>query len=260
MATARIIQTLIGAALFLAVVACGAPADSGQPAAPTSEPPIALAATSTPIPAAPTATPVPTSTPAPTATATPIPDTPTPAPTAAPTSTATSVPDTPTPAPVAAPTVTPEPFPTASAPTYLIGDYTQLEWIVAPTISADGRLRLKVRVLDDELTLYPDGADDGNGLDVNITGPKKEDGSTRDLFGEILPPAGPGWSWKEDPTSFIADIYDFDFGERVLTVDVEIPARLAAEPGIHVALWTNPPKGERAIFVNRAPIAVEGGN
>ena len=147
-----------------------------------------------------------------------------------------------------------------SATTYSIGDYTPLEWIVPPTIGADGRLRLKVRVLDDELTLYPDGADDGNGLDVNITGPKKEDGSARDLLGEVLPPAGPDWSWKEAPTSFVADIYDFDFGERVLTVEAEIPARLAAEPGIHVALWTNPPKGERAIFVNRAPIAVEGSN
>ena len=245
MATARIIQTLIGAALFLAVAACGGPADSGQPAAPTSEPPIALAATSTPIPDAPTATRVPTSTPAPTATATPVPNTPTPAPAA------TSTPS---------PTATPEPLPTASATTYLIGDYTQLEWIVAPTIGADGRLRLKVRVLDDELTLYPDGADDGNGLDVNITGPKKEDGSSRDLLGEVLPPAGPGWSWKEDPTSFVADIYDFDFGERVLTVEVEVSARLAAEPGIHVALWTNPPKGDKPIFVNRAPIAVEGAN
>ena len=136
---------------------------------------------------------------------------------------------------------------------------TPLDWIVSPTIGTDGRLRLKVRVLDDELTLYPDGHVDGNGLDVNIEGPKKIEGPP-DLLGSVLPPAGPDWSWKEDPTSFIADIYDFDFGERVLTVEVEIPARLAAEPGIRVALWTNPPKGERAIFLNRAPISVEDSN
>lgn len=117
---------------------------------------------------------------------------------------------------------------------------------------------LKVRVLDDDLVLYPDGHIDGNGLDVNITGPKKEDGSPRDLLGEVLPPARPGYSWGSlDSTEFVADVFDFDFDERILTVDVEIPARLAAQPGIHVALWTNPPKGERAIFVNRAPVAVE---
>ena len=80
------------------------------------------------------------------------------------------------------------------------------------------------------------------------------------MFGGVLPPAGPGWSWKEDLTAFVADIYDFDFDERVLAVEVEIPDRLAAEPGIHVALWTNPPEGERPIFVNQAPIAVEDPN
>ena len=126
-----------------------------------------------------------------------------------------------------------------------------MEWIVSPTIGADGRLRLKVRALDDELTLYPDGHVDGNGL--------KEE-SPPDLFGSVIPPAGPGWSWEEDLTAFVADIYDFNFDERVLAVEVEIPDRLAAEPGIHVALWTNPPEGERPIFVNQAPIAVEDPN
>lgn len=252
MTTSRIRYTLIGATLIL-TVACGGSETVSQPPTSTPVPVVALAPTAT-------ATPLPdTPTPPPTATATPVPDTPTPTPTA----TATPIPDTPTPTPVPtatpSPTATPEPLPTVSATVYPADDYTALEWIVPPTIGEDGRLRLKVRVLDDELTLYPDGADDGNGLDVNITGPRKEDGPP-DLLGEILPPAGPGWSWKENPTSFVADIYDFDFDERVLTVEVEIPDRLAAEPGIRVALWTNPPKGEKPIFVNRAPIAVEDSN
>ena len=118
---------------------------------------------------------------------------------------------------------------------------------------------MKVQALDDELTLYPDGSYDGNGLDVNITGPEKDDGPS-DLFGGVLPPAEPGWSWKEDPTAFVADICDFDFDERILTVEVEIPARLPADPGIHAALWTNPTEGKRPIFVNQATIAVEDPN
>ena len=262
-ASSRVRRTLIGATLFLAI-ACGSPAGGELP----TEPAAALAATSTPLLDTPTAAPVATSTPTPTATAAPAPDTPTPAPvptaTPSPTATAAPVPDTPTPAPVPtstpSPTETPEPLPTVDdATTYSTGDYIPLGWIVSPTIGADGRLRLKVRVLDDDLSLYPDGADDGNGLDVNITGPKKEDGPP-DLLGEILPPAGPGWSWKEAPTSFVADIYDFDFDERILTVEVEIPNRLAAELGIRVALWTNPPKGERPTFVNRADIVMEDSN
>ena len=95
---------------------------------------------------------------------------------------------------------------------------------------------MKVRVLDDELALYPDGANDGNGLGVTINGPRNEEGVTPPLFGLVLPPAGSDWSWKEDPTSFVADIYDFDFKEKVLTLEVEIPERLAAEPGIRVVL------------------------
>ena len=74
-----------------------------------------------------------------------------------------------------------------------------MDWIVPPTIGADGHFRLKVRVLDYNLVLYPDGHSNGNGLDVNITVPKKEEGSPRDLFGVILPPAGPGWSWGRSP-------------------------------------------------------------
>ena len=250
MTNSRVLQTLIGAALILSV-ACGGSETVSQPPTSTPVPAVALAPTST-------ATPIPdTPTPPPTATATPVPDTPTPSPTV----TATPIPDTPTPTPVptATPTATAEPFPTASASTYLIGDITPLEWIVPPTIGEDGRLRLKVRVLNDELTLYPDGAADGNGLDVNITGPEKEEGPS-DFFGGVLPPAGPGWSWKEDSAAFVADIYDFDFDERILTVEAEIPVRLAGEPDIHVALWTNPPEDERPIFLNRAPITVETPN
>ena len=58
---------------------------------------------------------------------------------------------------------------------------------------------------------------------------------------------------------FVADIFDFDFDERVLAVEVEIPSRLAAEPGIYAALWTNPPsgEGEKAVFLNRELIPVE---
>ena len=239
MATARIIQTLIGAALFLAV-ACGAPADSGQPAAPTSEPPIALAATSTPVPDAPTATPVPASTPAPTATATPVPNTPTPAPTATATPT---------------PTATPEPLPTlVGGSIHSTNNPISVDWIVPPTMSSDGLLNLKVRVLDDSLRLYPDGSSDGNGLDVTISGPAPIKGAARTLLAEILPPPRPGYFWSLDPGEFVADVFEFDFETRTLTLEVQTTPRLASEEEISVNLFTNPPRGESSTWINRERI------
>ena len=143
------------------------------PTIPTTEPAAALAPTFAPVPDAPTAPPAPTATPTPTATA-PLPDTPTPSPTAAA-------------API--PANTPEPLPT------LVGDSIHsadnpisVEWIVPPAMSSDGFLNLKVRVLDDSLTLYPDGASDGNGLDVTISGPAPIRGATRALLGKFCRP------------------------------------------------------------------------
>ena len=184
---------------------------------------------------------------------------------------AAATPPTPTPARAdddsssarAAPTS--ERLPTITgAPTYETGDEIRVEWIVPPTISRDGRLRLKVRVLDDSLTLYPDGASDGNGLDVNIVGPAGPSGGgrlslslPRALYGAILPPAGPGYNWGSlDETEFVADVFAFDFRTRTLTLEVLTNPRLASAEEIYASLWTNPPRGETPTWVNRERIEV----
>lgn len=142
----------------------------------------------------------------------------------------------------------------AGATTYLTGDETRVEWIVPPTMDSDGRLRLKVRVMDDSLTLHPDGASDGNGLDVNITGPRRASRPPV-MYGEILPPAGEGYNWGDlDETAFVADLYDFDFETRTLTMEVLTNPRLASAREIYASLWTNPPRGEDPTWVNRARI------
>lgn len=140
------------------------------------------------------------------------------------------------------------------ATTYLTGDETRVEWIVSPTMDSDGRLRLKVRVLDDSLTLYPDGVSDGNGLDVNITGPRRASRSPA-MYGSILPPARPGYNWGDlDETAFVADVFDFDFATRTLTLEVLTNPRLASAREIYASLWTNPPRGETPTWVNRERI------
>lgn len=211
MATSLICRTLIGATLLLAI-ACGSPAGNEQTAVPTSEPSIALAATSTP-----------------TATATPI------------------------------PTDTPEPLPT------LVGDSIHsmqnpisVEWIVSPTMSSDGLLNLKVRVLDDSLTLYPNGASDGNGLDVTISGPAPSIRfASHPLLGKNLPPPGPGHFWDLGAGEFVDDVFDFNFETRTLTLEVQTTPRLASEASeeeIFVSLFTNPPRDESAMWINHKRI------
>ena len=163
------------------------------------------------------------------------------------------------------PTSVPRPSPSSALPTpairggiYEARDETRVEWIVPPTISRDGRLRLKVRVLDDSLTLYPDGASDGNGLDVNIVGPSQSGPLPRDTYGEILPPARPGYNWGSlDETEFVADVFDFDFRTRTLTLEVQTSPRLASAQEIYASLWTNPPRGETPTWVNRERIMPE---
>lgn len=143
---------------------------------------------------------------------------------------------------------------TTGGKVYQTDDEIRVEWIVPPTISRDGRLRLKVRVLDDSLTLYPNGASDGNGLDVNIVGPSSGGRFPlpRAMYGEILPPAGPGYNWGElDETEFVADVFDFDFETRTLTLEVLTNPRLASAREIYASLWTNPPRGETPTWVNR---------
>lgn len=137
---------------------------------------------------------------------------------------------------------------------YQTDDEIRVEWIVPPTMDRDGRLRLKVRVLDDSLTLYPDGASDDNGLDVNIVGPASGGRFPlpRAMYGEILPPAGPGYNWGDlGETQFVADVFEFDFETRTLTLEVLTNPRLASAREIYASLWTNPPRGETPTWVNR---------
>ena len=257
MTASRIRYTLIGATLIL-TVACGGSEIVSQPPTSTPVPAVALAPTAT-------ATPIPnTPTPPPTATATPIPNTPTPAP--APT--ATPVPDTPTAVPTATPnptsTATPVPVNTPEPLPTLVGDSIHsadnpisVEWIVPPAISADGLLKLKVRVLDDSLTLYPDGASDGNGLGVTISAPAPVRGATRILLAGILPPLEPGHFWNLDDGEFVADVFDFDFETRTLTLEVLTTPRFASEAfeeEISVNLFTSPPRGESSTWINRERI------
>ena len=154
----------------------------------------------------------------------------------------------------------PPPTPDRAATYQTTNDEIRVEWIVPPTISRDGRLRLKVRVLDDSLTLYPDGASDGNGLDVNIVGPSRGGRFPlpRAMYGEILPPARPGYNWGDlDETEFVADVFDFNFRTRTLTLEVLTNPRLAGADEIYASLWTNPPRGETPTWVNRERVRLE---
>ena len=74
----------------------------------------------------------------------------------------------------------------------------------------------------------------------------------RAMYGEILPPARPGYNWGSlDETQFVADVFDFDFRTRALTLEALTNPRLAGAEEIYASLWTNPPRGETPTWVNR---------
>lgn len=123
-----------------------------------------------------------------------------------------------------------------------------VEWLEAPSIDASGRLEFKVRVLDVSVPLYRNGADDGEGLSVNVA--EAQGGA---LKGSIVPPASPGSYWPKKDGLFEADIFYFDFKSRTLRVIVQTSPDFAdAADSLDVNLWTNPPQAqsEKAEWIN----------
>ena len=113
-----------------------------------------------------------------------------------------------------------------------------VKWLKAPAIDANGRIEFKVQVLDPKVPLYTNGADDGNGLSVNISG-----ALGGGLKGSIVPPAGQGSYWPEKEGLFEADVFDFDFESRTLHVIAQTSSDFAeVADALDVNLWTNPPE------------------
>ena len=72
-----------------------------------------------------------------------------------------------------------------------------------------------------------------------------------------MPPLKSGHFWDLDAGEFVADVFDFDFETRTLTLEVQTTPRLASETSeeeISVNLFTNPPRGESSTWINRERI------
>ena len=56
------------------------------------------------------------------------------------------------------------------------------------------------------------------------------------LYGAVVPPMPPGWSWTPEPGMWTADVYEYQ--GKVLRVTARISPGAAAQRGLTLCLWT----------------------
>ena len=145
---------------------------------------------------------------------------------------------TPAPEPTATATLTPTPEPKGLQPAVCNPSpcneatppaISLVDWVESPRVTADGKFTLIARVHVGHDLIIANPAPPVGRLNVNFS----NDGV---LYGSILPADNtPGWKWKEKPTTWEADVYDYE--DRVLTVVAQIPPAAATHPGFRMCLW-----------------------
>ena len=106
----------------------------------------------------------------------------------------------------------------------------KVNWIEPPTVSSRGLLTLKAQLKEGIVLTVPSI---GTGNNITLTN------GADVLFGTVLPPAGPGWSWDPSPGQWIAHTYNYR--DNTLTVEANIDQNAADQADLTLCLW----KGRR---------------
>ena len=106
---------------------------------------------------------------------------------------------------------------------------SDVEWVKHPTVSANGTLTLTVRPGKDDKLRLP-GTSGGGASNVTLTNGRSK------LYGFVIPPASPGWTWDPAPGQWIASRYLYD--GLTLSVSARIPANAANQRDLTLCLWT----------------------
>ncbi len=104
-----------------------------------------------------------------------------------------------------------------------------VKWLRKPAVSSSGELILAARIDEGHTLLLPDS---GNGGASNIV---LTDGGAA-LYGSVLPPSPPGWSWDPAPGQWIATRYEYRNG--TLAVNAQIDHAASTHKGLTLCLWT----------------------
>ena len=102
-----------------------------------------------------------------------------------------------------------------------------VDWVQEPKVSADGQLSF-IATIDKRYQLTIPGLDGGAANVVFSVGSS--------LYGTVLPPSGPGWSWNPSVNQWIADTYEYR--DRTLTVVAQVNPAVSTHPGLRLCLWT----------------------
>lgn len=154
---------------------------------------------------------------------------------------------TPTLAPTATVTNTPLPVPTATSRAATTANMEGLDpvdcsncaydtvplvgnvdWLEAPTVTGSGVLTLRARVKEGYTLIRPDLTNHKSNVTLTNGGDV--------LFGLVLPPSGPGWSWGDDPGLWIAETHSYL--DNILTVRADIDPKAASQEGLTLCVWT----------------------
>ncbi len=104
--------------------------------------------------------------------------------------------------------------------------FSLVDWVQKPQVSGVGRFSF-IATIDEGYGLIIPGQNGGAANVVFSVGSS--------LYGTILPPSEPGWSWNPSPNQWIADTYEYQ--DRTLTVVAQVAPAVATHPGLKLCLW-----------------------
>ncbi len=105
-----------------------------------------------------------------------------------------------------------------------------VDWLEPPTVTSSGEFSFKARIHDGHDLIVGDPSPEGGRLNVHFS-------RGDNVYGSVLPVDNTeGWRWKEKPTTWEADVYDYK--NKVLTVVAQINPDAATHQGLRMCLWS----------------------
>ncbi len=105
---------------------------------------------------------------------------------------------------------------------------SKVSWEQRPTLGVDGSFSFIARIEEGHSLVLPSRTQQGVSNVALVAGTT--------LYGSVIPPAGPGYSWDPAPGQYIAHTYEY-VGDR-LTVEARLSGNLYSTPGMEMCLWS----------------------
>lgn len=115
---------------------------------------------------------------------------------------------------------------------------SNVSWEQRPTLRADGAFSFTAQIEEGHTLVLPSLTQRGVSNVALVTG------ST--LHGNVIPPAGPGYSWNATPGQYVAHTYDYT--GSTLTVGANLSGSLYSVSRLETCLWSGGPVSQAYIL------------